>query len=303
MPTGAAPAYPAKPVISIVPFSAGGGNDILLRLISKYANKYLGQSLIVENKPGASGQIGWTALSKARPDGYTIGATSFPSMLLIKALRPETAFGHDDFRYICNIQIDPIVWVVRADGELKTAKDIAEFAKANPARLNVAGDGPQSNVQLQHLLAAKTLGFSTNFVPYSGSGPALTALLGGHVDIAVSTVSASMPHIESGKLRAVALFHEQRLDALRDTPTAGEVFGVDIPGVGTAIRGLAAPKGLDSAKVAILEEAIGKICRSPEFIAEASSLGIIVRFMGAAETEDLVRKNYLLVEEYKSLLK
>jgi tripartite-type tricarboxylate transporter receptor subunit TctC len=299
----AAPGFPTKPVISIVPFSPGGGNDILLRLVAKYANQHLGQSLVVENKPGAGGQIGWTALARSKADGYAIGATSLPSMIIIKALRPETPFAIDDFAYLCNIQVDPIVWVARADGKFKTAKDVVDYIKANPKLLNVAGDGPQSNVQLQHLVAAKALGLSTNFVSYSGSGPALTALLGGHVELAASTVSAAMPHIESGKLKALVLFYDENLEALKDTPTAAQAFGQDIPAVGTAIRGVAAPKAVGADKISVLETAFRKICSSPEFLAEAKSLGIIVKFSGAQESESIVRKSVALVGEYKDLLK
>lgn len=117
-----AQAYPTKPVVAIVPFSPGGGNDILLRLVSKHANAVLGQTLVVENKPGAGGQIGWTALGRSKADGYSIGATSLPSMILIKAMRPETPFELDDFRYICNIQVDPVIWVVKADSRFKSGK-------------------------------------------------------------------------------------------------------------------------------------------------------------------------------------
>jgi tripartite-type tricarboxylate transporter receptor subunit TctC len=293
--------YPSKPVVAIVPFSPGGGNDILLRLVAKYITPSLGQSMIVENKPGAGGQIGWTTLSKARPDGYTIGATSLPSMILIKSLRQNVPFSLDDFQYVCNFQVDPIVWVVNKDSKFKTARDIVEFARANPKILNVAGDGPQSNVQLQHLVAAKLLKMSTNFVSYSGSGPALTALLGSKVDMAATTLSSAIPHIEGGRLRPVVLFYSTKMAAAPGTPTAKEAFGFEIPSIGMALRGIAAPKNVKLDQVAKLEKAFEAVSKSPEFLAQAKSLGLAIQFMGSKESTTLVKDSTKLVEQYKSL--
>lgn len=135
--------------------------------MGKYAEKHLGQTLTIDNKPGAGGQIGWTLLSKAKPDGYTIGAASLPSMIMIKELRKNVPFSMDDFTFIAAVQSDPIVWVVNEDSPYTTAADFIKAAKIKT--LNVAGDGPQSNVQLQHLIAEKDLGIKTNFVPFNGS--------------------------------------------------------------------------------------------------------------------------------------
>ncbi|MCC7325554.1 MAG: tripartite tricarboxylate transporter substrate binding protein [Burkholderiales bacterium] len=296
-------AFPTKPIVAIVPFSPGGGNDILLRLISKHANEFLGQTLVVENKPGAGGQIGWTALAKSKADGYTIGATSLPSMVIIKAMRPATPFALDDFRYICNIQVDPVIWVVKADSRFKTAKEFVAQA-SNPQKvINIAGDGPQSNVQLQHLAAAKALGLSTNFVSFSGSGPAVTALLGGQVEIAATTLSSAIPNIEAGKLRALVVFSSDPVLSLPDVPTASKLFGKAIPSVGMAVRGLAVPKGVPDDAVAKLEGAFKQLSDSKAFLAEAKNLGIMVKFMNAAEAEALVKESAKEVDALKDLLK
>lgn len=124
----AADIYPSKPLLTIVPFSAGGGNDILLRIMGKYAEKHLGQTLTIDNKPGAGGQIGWTLLSKAKPDGYTIGAASLPSMIMIKELRKNVPFSMDDFTFIAAVQSDPIVWAVNEDSPYTTAADFIKAA-------------------------------------------------------------------------------------------------------------------------------------------------------------------------------
>lgn len=293
--------YPTKPIVAIVPFSPGGGNDVLLRLVAKYITPFLGETLIVENKPGAGGQIGWTALSKARPDGYTIGATTLPSMILIKSLRENVPFDLDDFQYICNFQVDPIIWVVEKESQFKTAQDIVDYAKSNPKKLNVAGDGPESNVQLQHLVAAKLLGISTNFISYSGSGPALTAVLGKKVDLAATTLSSAMPHIEGGRLRPLVLFYSAKMDVIPDTPIAEEAFGVSIPSIGMAARGVAAPKDVKAEQIAVLEKAFKAVAESPEFLEQAKSLGLVIRFMDSKESTALVKEMTTLVEQYKSL--
>ncbi len=297
----AAPAYPTKAVLAIIPFSPGGGNDILMRLVAKHINAPLGQSLIVENKPGAGGQVGWTTAAQARPDGYTVVSTSLPSMILVKSLRSDVPFKLDDFQYICNIQADPIIWVAQKDSPYGTAQKVVEYARANPKKLNVAGDGPQSNVQLQHLVACKILGVETNFVPFSGSGPALTALLGGKVDFAASTLSAAVPHIESGRLQGLALFYPERMSAVKDTPTAKELFGKDVPAIGTSLRGVAAPKGVQPGQIAKLEAAFKAVCDSKEFQEQAAGLGLVIKFTDAKETTKLVEESTKLVEQYKNL--
>ena len=295
--------FPTKPVVAVVPFSPGGGNDILLRLISKHASPFLGQTLVVENKPGAGGQIGWTALAKSRPDGYNIGATSLPSMVIIKAMRPDTPFALDDFKYICNIQVDPIVWLVKSDSRFKTGTDFVAQATDPQKKINIAGDGPQSNVQLQHLAAAKALGLSTNFVSFNGSGPAITALLGGQVEIAAASLSAAMANIEAGKIRALVVFSDEPVGVIADVPTASKLFGKALPSVGMAVRGLAAPKGVSDDKIAKLENAFRKVSESKAFLAEAKELGIVVQFTGANQAEALVKESIKEVEALKDLLK
>lgn len=293
-------AYPDKAVQTIVPFSPGGGNDIVVRLIAKYMTPELGQALIVENKPGAGGQIGWTALAKARPDGYTIGATSQPSMVLVKAMRKNVPFELNDFKYICNFQVDPIIWAVNKGSKFKTAKEIVDFAKANPGKLNVAGDGPQSNVQLQHLVNDKALGMKSNFVSYSGSGPALTALMGNQVDVALTTLSAAVSHIEAGRIVPIVMFYDSKIAGVT-IPSSKKTFGMKIASAGTAMRGVAAPKDISAADLAKLEKAFKKVTQNKEFLEQAKSLGLIIKFIGSKDSGKLVEESQKLVEEYKSL--
>lgn len=295
--------FPDKSVVAIVPFGAGGGNDILLRLMAKYANEHLGQTLVVENKPGAGGQIGWTSLAKARPDGYTIGATSLPSMVLIKALRPATPFDLSDFTYICNVQVDPVIWVVNSDSPYSSGKAFIDAASQAKAPLNVAGDGPQSNIQLQHLAATKTLDVKTNFVPFNGSSAAITALLGNKVDLAATTLSAARSNLDSGKLRALVVFSDKPVASLPNVPTATAEFGKNIAPVGMAMRGIAAPKDVSAERVQKLENACQKIVESASFQEEANRLGLMIEFMGSEQASATVKASAEAIESLKDLLK
>lgn len=295
--------FPDKSVVAIVPFGAGGGNDILLRLLAKHAGEFMGQTLVVENKPGAGGQIGWTTLAKARPDGYTIGATSLPSMVLIKAMRPNTPFELSDFTYVCNIQVDPVIWVVNADSPYKTAQDFVEAANKADKPLNVAGDGPQSNIQLQHLAATSALGVQTNFVPFSGSNAALTALLGGKVDLGVATLSAAQNNLDSGKLRALTVFSETPVSSIADVPVAKAALGKEIGPVGMAMRGIAAPRDVPAERIQKLEDICQQTVQSPAFLEEANRLGLMIQYMDSKQAGAAVQASAQAIETLKDLLK
>lgn len=291
--------YPTKPVVAVVPFSPGGGNDIVVRLVGKYITPALGQTLVVENKPGAGGQIGWTAVAKARSDGYTTCATSHPSMALVKALRKNVPFNMDDFTYVCNFQVDPLIWVVNKDGQFKDANAVVEYAKQNPGKLNIAGDGPQSNVQLQHLINSKALGMECNFIPYSGSGPAITALMGNQVSIALTTLSSAISHIESGRLVPIVMFYDEKIEGI-DIKSSKEVFNMDIPSAGTALRGIAVPKNTAPEVVSTLEKAFEEVTKNPEFNNQAKQLGLIIKFINSEESNKLAIESEKIVQEYKS---
>ena len=221
-------------------------------------------------------------------------------MVLVKVLRQNVPFDLNDFKYICNFQIDPLVWVVNKDSKFKKASDVVEYAKKNPGKLNVAGDGPQSNVQLQHLVNSKALKMESNFVSYSGSGPALTALMGNQVDLALTTLSSAVSHIEAGRIVPLVMFYDDKIDGV-DIKSSKEVFKMDIPSAGTAMRGVAAPKNTKPEDIAVLEKAFEEVTKNPEFREQAKSLGLIIKFIGSKESGKLVEESKKIVEEYKPL--
>ena len=279
----AAQEFPDGPVTMVVPFSTGGGNDTVARLMGQYIEEYLGARLVVQNQPGASGQVGWTSLAGEEPDGQTIGMISSPSIFLVELLRENVAFTLDDFQAIARIQTDPIIIMVNASGDMDDFDALVAKLEEAPGEVNVGGDGPQSNVHLQVVAFEGALDLDVNFVAYSGSGPSAEALLGNEVDVAFLSASSALPFIEAGRLRPLALISDQPHPAMPDVPLLSDVSGVDVPAVGTAIRGVIAPAGVPADRVAVLDEAFEALLQDEAFAARAAEIGIVTNFMGADE--------------------
>lgn len=161
-------------------------------------------------------------------------------------LREDVPFEMSDFEPIGNIQLDPVVLTVPADSPYQTFSEFAEAAKADPGGLTVGGDGPQSNNQLQLVVAEDALGIDVNFVPFNGSGPAITATLGNQVDASVPSASSATGQVKDGRLRALAVFAAKRYPYLPEVPTILEASGVEVQNIGASMRGVAVPKGVSS---------------------------------------------------------
>lgn len=295
--------YPKKPISMIVAYSPGGGTDTAARVVAKYVQPYLGQRLIIQNKPGAGGQIGFTTLAKAKKDGYRIGFINTPSIVMVKMLRDNVPYEMSDFEPIANIQLDPVVLVVQADSPYKTLADLVEAAKKNPGKINVGGDGPQSNNQLQVIVAENKLGIDVNFVSYSGSGPAITSLLGGQVDAAVPSATSATTHIKSGRLRALGVFSTESYKYLPGVPTVQEATGVDIPPVGAASRGVAAPKGISAEHKAFLTKAFADVMNDKAFIKQADKMGLPLKYMDPDEFSAYLKQAAEEAQKYIHLMK
>jgi tripartite-type tricarboxylate transporter receptor subunit TctC len=279
--------YPTKPLVLIVP----------------YVQPHLGQAIVVENKPGATGQVGWTAIAKARPDGYTLGYFSTPSILLVKMLHEDVPFQISDFEYIANIQIDPAVIVVHPDSPFKTMNDLVEYAKKNPGKLNIGGDGPQSNYHLQAVVIEKQLGIKMNFVSYSGSGSVIPALLGKQLDVGIPSISSAVPQIEEKRLRALALIDTEKFALLPGIPLIKAATGVDVSPIGASLRGIMIPKGVSPEKVKVLESAFAKLMKDPKFIDKAKETGIILKYMTGKQFSEALAGDERELPGYINLLK
>ena len=271
--------YPKDPIELIVAYSAGGGTDAGARMLTKAAAKYIPQPLVVVNKPGAGGEIGFTALAKAKPDGYTIGFINPPSTVLLPLMR-KTGYQMSDFKFIINIVLDPGLLAVRADSPFKTLDDFIKAAKANPGTLSISNAGVGSDAHMSVIDFAQKAGIKINPVPFKGAAPARTAALGGHVDAVVMKVGETKTYVQSKQARVLAVMSEKRVKDFPDVPTFKEK-GLDI--IMAASRGIAGPKDMPDSVVKYLHDKLKKTIEDPEFIAMMNKTGIGISYMGPEE--------------------
>ena len=205
--------YPDHPITLIVPYAPGGGNDVLARAVAEPMAKILGQPLVVENRGGAGGSVGTRQIAKAPPDGYTLGLGGTGTLAIDPTLYPNAGYDpRKDFAPVGLIATSPLIILVNQSVAAHTVQELIALAKAQPGKLNYASAGPGSGIHLGTVLFADTAGIDITHVPYKGSGPALTDLLGGHVQIYFSSLPPAVGLVKEGKVRALAV---TGLEALR----------------------------------------------------------------------------------------
>lgn len=293
--------FPTKPVTLIVAYSAGGGSDLAARIVAKYTEKYLGQPIVVENRPGAGGQIGFTALSRAKPDGYTIGMLNVPALNMLAGVRENITYKPTDFEPLMNAILDPVVLAIPAKSDFKTLKDFIKFAKDNPEKLILGVDGPQTNAQLQPIIMEKALGIKIKYVFYNGAAPAFTAAIGGHTFGTTPGASEAKQYVDSGQLRVLCVFSENRFPGLPDVPTFKEAAGIDISYI-PSNRGFGVPSGTPADRKKIIEAAMKKAMNDPEFQAKAKEMGFPIFFEDAAAFKKKMNIADKEILQYKDLL-
>jgi tripartite-type tricarboxylate transporter receptor subunit TctC len=253
-----AQSFPAKPVTLLVTFPAGGPTDIAGRALAEATSKYLGQPVVVENRPGATGTLGAAALVNARPDGYTV------SMIPITVLRlpymENVPFDPmKDIRYVMGVSGYVFAVIVRADAPWKSMTDLVAAAKSRPGQISYGSHGIGGTVHLATEELSAAQGVKLNHIPYKGSADMLTAMLGGHLDVAVDSTGA-VPHVAAGKARVLAVFTEKRAPVWPDAPTLTELgYGI----VSTSPYGLGVPAATPPAVVKILHDAFKKGLEDP----------------------------------------
>ncbi len=218
-----AQAWPTRPVRLIVPYAPGGSTDQLARALGERLGQTLGQPVIVENRPGASTIVGAEAAARAAPDGYTLFMGSSASLALNSLMYSKLPYDPKrDFVGITVAARSPLVMEVNASVPAKTVKEFVALARANPGKYSFASVGNGNPLHLAGELLNQMAGIDTVHVPFNGSAPALTALIGGHVQLMYDVILSSDPHLKSGKLRALAVTSRQRSVALPDVPTIAE---------------------------------------------------------------------------------
>ena len=235
-----AQAYPTRPVRLMVGFAAGGGYDIVARLIGQWLSERLGQPFVIENRPGAGTNIATEAVVRAPPDGYTlllIGSTNAINATFYQKLNFNFI---DDIAPVSSITQQPQAMLANPSFPAKTIPEFIDYAKANPGKVNMSSPGVGTISHLAGELFKMMAGVNLVHVPFGGNSPALTALLGGQVDVSVASLPSSIEYIRTGKLRGLGVTTAMRAEALPDVPSVGEfVTGYDV----TAWYGVAAPKG------------------------------------------------------------
>ena len=218
--------YPSRPITLIVPFPPSGVADNVARPVAQALSKQLGQTVIIENKPGAGGGIGMAFVAKAKPDGYTL-LLALSSISVIpeadKVLGRAPMFQLDQLLPIARFTADPVVLAVRAESPWKTYAEFVAFAKANPKKLNYGSSGNYGTMHVPMEMLASSAGVALTHVPFTGAAPAVTALLGGTLDAVASGPSTIVQHVKAGKLRVLANWGTERHPALPDVPTLREL--------------------------------------------------------------------------------
>jgi tripartite-type tricarboxylate transporter receptor subunit TctC len=274
----AAKDFPSKTLTLIVPYAAGGSSDVRARQIAQKLAVYLGQSVIVDNKPGANGNIGTLAIARAQPDGHTIGIGNLAPLTVNKVLMPNTPFdAATDLVPVALIEKGPLVLVVNADkSPYKNLSDLLISLRAAPGKASYASAGSGGSFHLAGEMFKSSAGVFATHIPYRGGGPATNDLLAGQVDYMFDMVPAAMGYLKSTpqKLRPLAVAHDKRLPSLPDVPTFAELGVKDM--VISNWFGVVAPKGTPKPVVDKLNQAINRALQEPDIVQRITTPGNVV---------------------------
>ncbi|MBF9265250.1 tripartite tricarboxylate transporter substrate binding protein [Paracidovorax cattleyae] len=277
--------YPEQPITLVVPFSAGGGADNAARILAKGLGEVSGQSVIVDNKPGASGSIGGAAVARARPDGYTVlfDASSFAINPALRKLPFDPA---RDLVAVSQIISVPNILVVAPSSPYNTLPDFLAAARAKPGKLTYASYGPGSLAQMAVELLRIDAKFDAVHVPYKGGAPAIMDVMGGQVDVYFANAASSLSYVKSGKLKALAVSSAARMKELPSVPTVQEagIKGYQVK----EWNGLFVPAGTPPAVIARLQELSQKALALPDVRSSLDALGLAPVGSSAAEFQNFV---------------
>ncbi len=295
----AAAQYPARPILLVVPYTAGSDADLAARNLAQHAPRFLdGQSMVVMNQPGASGAIGTLAVRNASADGYRLLLSRIASQVILPAVDGKTPYRWDDFTFLSLLDINPYVCAVRGNGPYASMADLLADIRKRPGRLNFAtvGEGSLQNFGPQYLFSLNGLTQAAAVaVPYKGSGDLTAALLGGQVQFACSNLGALLGHFRAGTLRPLMTTTRESLRDLPNVPTARSLGWPQMERL-AAWSAFAGPSQLPRGVVERWRDVLAKLASDPAWLAGVAKLGAIPSVRSPADTERFVRDQYQLYE-------
>lgn len=276
---------PEENVTMIVSYKAGSGTDNTARVLAAYAEKYIGKPVIIENLEGGSGSIGWTALSQADPDGYTLGFVNLPNFnaTITEGLATYTV---DSFAPICNHVTETSVVLVKADSQFQTLEDLVTYAKAHPDELKASTNGNRASNHIGAQVLASSAGFAYTDIPYGGTADQLLALRQGEVDFSVAKVADFASF--TSEVKVLAVYNPERLEDYPDVPTMGELGYYD-QWLGSS-RCIVAPAGTPENVLAFYEDAFQKLMEDADYLKAAEAAGMATDYKNSEDTAALIQQ-------------
>jgi tripartite-type tricarboxylate transporter receptor subunit TctC len=265
-----------RPIRLIIPYPPGGMSDSLARVVMPRLGEVLGQQIVLESKPGAGGNLGSEMVMRATPDGYTVLLNDVGTMAINAALNPTLRYDPlKDLAPVTMLAYSPFVLAASPQLPAKSLAELIAYARANPGKLNFAFGGQGSSPHLTGVALAAELGIEWTYIPMKGGGDAITAVAGNHADFLFAGVSSTLPHVKSGRLKALAVSGERRIAVLPDVPIVAEA--AKLPGfVGATWQGILVPPGTPRAIIETLNGAIRKAVARTEVTEQLNALGAIV---------------------------
>ncbi|MFZ5966060.1 MAG: tripartite tricarboxylate transporter substrate binding protein [Bacillota bacterium] len=278
--------FPKSGITAICPWSAGGGTDTVLRGLTKETEPFLGQTITVVNQTGGGGAIGHGAIMKAKPDGYNVGMITFE----LNSMPPQglVPFTYKDFDPLMRINMDAAALTVKKDAPYNTIEEFIAYAKEHPGEINIGNSAPGSVWHIAAGLMAEKTGIEVQHVPFEGAAPAVTALVGGHIQAVSVSVPEVQGQVEAGDLKILGVMSAERLASVPDVPTFKE-SGIDV--VFGTWRGLAVPKGTPDEVKAILKDAFKQGYDSQAFQDFAKKSGLGLAYQDAEEFGEFLETN------------
>ncbi|MBQ0052014.1 MAG: tripartite tricarboxylate transporter substrate binding protein [Treponema sp.] len=279
--------YPKKGITMICPWGAGGGTDAVLRAVCSTAEKYLGQTITVENKTGGAGVIGHAAIKDAKADGYTVGMITFE--LNSNPWQGLQDFTYADYDPLVRVNTDAATITVKADAPYNTLAEFIDYCKANPGKVSVGNSAPGSVWHIAAGLLAEQAGIEVKHVAFEGAAGAVTAVAGGHIEAVSVSLAEVKSQLDAGNVKVLGIMDTKRPALYPEIPTLIEQgYNVEF---GTW-RGLALPKGVDPAIKAKLVDAFTKACEDPEFLKTAGNLNLTVSYQNPDDFSAFLKGNY-----------